>query len=132
MARCCAIIFFLDKEKKVTVLFFFFFFLKHKEDKTHKKTTEKKPKEGKELTFKLMFCLPTFGSHFCLLIFALPFHVLSLGIFFLSSSKKKKTIEKKKHVKKGRSLPSSSYFALSLLILAFAFLFYTFISSVLS
>jgi hypothetical protein len=43
-----------------------------------------------------------------------------------------KTIEKKKHVKKGRSLPLSSYFAFSLLILAFVFLFYTFISSVLS
>jgi hypothetical protein len=54
MAHCCAIIFFLDKEKKVTVLFFFFF-LKHNEDKTHKKTTKKKPKEGKELTFKLLF-----------------------------------------------------------------------------
>jgi len=63
--------------------------------------------------------------------------VLSPGIFFLSSSKKKKTqrkktIEKKKHGKKGRSLPSSSYFAFSLLTLTFAFLFYTLISSVLS
>jgi len=48
------------------------------------------------------------------------------------NTKKKKTIEKKKHVKKGRSLPSSSYSALSLLTLAFDFLFYTFISSVLS
>ncbi len=122
----------LLRQRKGHGVVFFFFFLKHKEDKTHKKTTKKKPKEGKELTFKLPFCLLTFGSHFCLLVFALLFHVLSPGIFFFSSSKKKKTIEKKKHVKKGRSLPSSSYFALSLLTLAFAFLFYIFISSVLS
>jgi len=95
MARCCAIIFFLNKEKKVTVLSFFSF-LKHKEDKTHKKTTKKKPKEGREFTFKLPFCLFTFGSRFCLPIFALPFHVLSPSIFFLSSNKKKKTQRKKK------------------------------------
>jgi len=60
------------------------------------KTTKKKPKEGRELTFKVPFCLLTFGSRFYLPIFTLPFHVLSLGIFFLSSSKKKKTQRKKK------------------------------------
>jgi hypothetical protein len=31
----------------------------------------KKPKEGRELTFKLTFCLLIFGSHFCPPAFAL-------------------------------------------------------------
>jgi len=86
----------LLKQRKEGRCCLLFFFLKHKEDKTHKKTTKKKPKEGRELTFKLPFCLLTFGSRFCFPIFALPFHVLSPGIFFLSSSKKKKTQRKKK------------------------------------
>jgi hypothetical protein len=53
--------------------------------------------------------------------------VFYLGILFFSSIKKKKktqekkTIEKKKNVKKGRSLPSNSHSALSLLALASAF-----------
>jgi len=40
--------------------------------------------------------------------------------------KKKKTIDKKKYVEKGGSLPSSSYSALSLLIPAFTFPFQVF------
>jgi hypothetical protein len=40
--------------------------LKHKEDKTHKKTTIKKPREGRELTLKLPLCPLTFG--FCFYI----------------------------------------------------------------
>jgi len=47
--------------------------------------------------------------------------VFYFGILFFSSIiKEKKTIEKKKNVKKGRSLPSNSHSALSLLALASA------------
>jgi uncharacterized membrane protein len=82
---------------------------------THTKTTKKtKRREG----------APTLPSHFWLLL--LPF---CFKHFFLASSfshakekrkktKKKKTIEKKKNAKKGKSFPSSSRYALSLLALA--------------
>jgi hypothetical protein len=69
--------------------------LKHKEDKTHKKTTKKKPRKGRELTFKLPFCPLIFGSDICPPTFALSFQVFSLGIFFFSN-KEKKTQRKKK------------------------------------
>jgi hypothetical protein len=38
--------------------------LKHKKNKTHKKITKKKPRQGRELTFKLPLYLFTFGSCF--------------------------------------------------------------------
>jgi hypothetical protein len=62
----------------------------------------------------------TFGSRFCLLIFALLFQALFLIILFYSTkkknnAKKKKPIEKKKNANKGRSLLSSFRFALSFL-----------------
>jgi hypothetical protein len=87
-----------------------------------KKTTKKNKyaKRRRELTFKLLFCPFTFGSHFCLLTFALLFQALSLSIFFFSNKKKKTTqnkkpIEKKKNANKGRILLSSFRFALSFL-----------------
>jgi hypothetical protein len=127
----------LRQRKKGHDIVFFFFFSNTKKIKHIKKQLKKNQKKGKSL--------PS-SSHFAfsllVLAFAFPFLHFHFMCFFLASSsfqvvrkknkKKKKTIEKKKHVKKGRSLPSSSFFALSLLTLAFAFLFYTFISSVLS
>jgi len=102
------------------------FLFKHREEKKHNKTTKKIPRERKELTFKFPLCPFTFGFHFCPPTFALPFQVFSLGIFFFLSKKKKhkeeKTIEKKKYADKGRSLPSSSHSALSLLASASTFL----------
>jgi len=52
--------------------------------------------------------------------------VFSPSIFFFSSIREKKTIEKKKYAKKGGSLPSSSRFALSFLALASALSFQAF------
>jgi hypothetical protein len=85
-----------------------------------KKTIEKKKcKERKELSFKLSFCLLTFGPAFALL-----FQTLCPGIFFFSRRKKeKKTIEKKKIQRRERAhfqalaLPSHFWF----LLLAFCF-----------
>jgi hypothetical protein len=48
------------------------------------------------------------------------FQTLFHGSFFLLKQKKRKTIENKRNAKKGRSFPSSSHFALSLLVPAFA------------
>jgi hypothetical protein len=77
----------------------------------------------RELTFKLLFCLFTFGFHFCPPAFTFSFQVFSLSIFLFSSRRKekkhkeKKSIEKK-NAEKGGSLPSSSFSALSFLALA--------------
>jgi hypothetical protein len=79
----CHHLLFKHRKEGHGVIFFFFF-------SNTKKQQKKKPKEGRKLTFKLPFCPLTFGSHFCLPVFALPFQVFSLGIFFLSSKKKKK------------------------------------------
>ncbi len=77
--------------------------------------------------FWLPLCPLTFGSRFCPLTFPLLFQKLYPNIFFFSSRKKerktkKKNIEKEKNAKKGRSLLSSSRFALSLLAPAFGLL----------
>jgi len=63
---------------------------KKTQKKNNKKNQEKKPRKGKELTFKLLLYLFTFGSRFWPLVFALPFQVLYLGIFFFSNKRKKK------------------------------------------
>jgi hypothetical protein len=99
--------------------------LKHKEDKTHKKTTKKtKKREGVYFQAPLL----TFGFRFCLLVFALLFQTFSPGIFFFSRRRKEKKNKKKNHREKKkckgrRSLPSSSRFALSLLVPIFALSF---------
>jgi hypothetical protein len=92
---------------------------KHKEKKNHRE--EKTCKEGKELTFKLLLCLLTFDFRFRFLILHFHFKCFILTFSFYQVEGKKKTTEKKKMQKKGRSLPSNSYFALSLLALVFAF-----------
>jgi len=46
------------------------------------KNNKKKPREGRELTFKPSLYLFIFGSRFCLPVFALLFQMLSHGIFF--------------------------------------------------
>jgi preprotein translocase subunit YajC len=108
-----------------------FFFSKRKKKHTKKKDHREENicRERRELTFKLPFCPLTFGSHFCCQAFELLFQMLCCGIFFFSSIRKekkhkeKKIIKKKKNVEKGGSLPSSSRFTLSFLVLAFAFHF---------
>jgi len=99
-----------------------FLFSSRKKNTKKKKTIRKKKlcREGRELTFKLLFCLLTFGSRFYYLVFALSFQALSLGIFF--SSKRKKNRKEQKNAEKGGSLPSSSRFAFSFLAPVFAFL----------
>jgi len=66
----------------------------HKEKKNHREFL--KYKKGRELTFKLLLCPLTFGSHLCPPAFALPFQVFSLGIFFFSSRRGKKKHKGKK------------------------------------
>jgi len=74
-----------------------------------------------------MLCPPIFGSNFSPLAFALFFQKFTPKIFFFSKrKKKKKTIEKKKNADKGRSLPSSSRSALSLLAITSSLLFLPF------
>ncbi len=104
---------------------FFFFFSNTKETKHTRKQQKKDQKKGGSL--------PS-SSHSALSLLALASAFLFLHFcfkcFFLASSsfqvKKKKTINKKKYVEKGGSLPSSSCSALSLLIPAFTFLFQVF------
>jgi hypothetical protein len=99
-----------------------FLLLKHKEDKTHNKTTKKtKRREGAYLQ------TPTLPSHFWLLL--LPFcfkHFLLSSFSSQAKTKKKKTIEKKRNTEKGRSFPSNSFSALSILGPAFALSFLPF------
>jgi hypothetical protein len=70
-----------------------------------KENNKKKPREGKELTFKLPFYLFTFGFRFY------PFvsNTFSWHLFLLEQKKKKikkkKTIEKKINAKKGGNFP---------------------------
>jgi hypothetical protein len=128
---------FLRQRKEGHGVVFFFFFSNTKKIKHTRKQLKKNQKKGGSLP-------SSSSSAFSLLILAsvFPFLHFHFMCFLLASSsfqvvrkkkhKEKKTIKKKKHVKKGRSLPSSSYSTLSLLTLVFAFLFYIFISSVLS
>jgi hypothetical protein len=92
-----------------------FLLLKHREDKTHKKTIKKKPREGRELTFKLPMCPLTFA--FLLLHFRFK-------RFFLASSssqiKEKKNHREEKKCKEGRELT----FNLSFCPLIFGSYFY--------
>jgi hypothetical protein len=106
------------------VIVFFFSNTKKTKDQKKKKNKKKKPKERKELTFKLPLYPLTFGYRFH------PSVLLSPTIFFFSSRRKKKqrkkTIEKNRNVEKGGRFPSSSYYVLSLLGLAFALPFLPF------
>jgi len=127
----------LRQRKEGHGVVFFFFFSNTKKIKHTRKQLKKNQKKGGSLPsssrsafsfFVLAFAFPFLHFRFmCFLLASSSFQVVKKG-----KHKEKKTIQKKKHVKKGRSLPSSSYFALSLLTLVFAFLFYTFLSSVLS
>jgi hypothetical protein len=107
--RHIAIVFFFyatPSQKKMTAHCCRLFLLKHKENKTHKKTTKKKPREGKELTFKLPLCPLTIGSH------SYPFdsNTFSWHLFLLKQKKKKthtqkkNPIERKKNVEKVREV----------------------------
>jgi hypothetical protein len=81
----------------------FFFSCKIKQNKSKKKKNhggEKKCREGRVLSFKLPFCLLSFGSHFYPATSALLFQRLSLGIFFFSSRRKRNKTKKKKTIKK--------------------------------
>jgi hypothetical protein len=86
-----------------------------------KENNKKKPRERKELTFKLLFYLLTFGFRFY------PFvsNTFSWHLFLLEQKKKKikkkKTIEKKINAKKGGNFPSSFQSAFSFLAPAYTF-----------
>jgi hypothetical protein len=87
-----------------------------KKTKHTRKKPKKKPREGRELTFKLSLYPLTFGFRFY------PFvsNTFSWHLLFLTQKKRKnkqrkKTIEKKKNAEKGGSLPSSFHSTLSLL-----------------
>jgi preprotein translocase subunit YajC len=119
-------------------VFFFGIFFFQAEKKPQRKKNHKKEKickEGRELTFKLLLCPLTFGSCFCLFVFAFLFQVLSPGIFFFLSKRKekekKKTHREKKNAEKGRSLPSSSCSTLSFFAFASAHLLLPFLLSLL-
>jgi hypothetical protein len=58
---------------------------KKKNTKKKNHSEENKCREGKELTFKLLFYPFIFGSYFCPPVFALSFQALSLNIFFFSN-----------------------------------------------
>jgi hypothetical protein len=74
--------------KKTTSHFRHLLLFKHKEDKTHKKTTKRKPKEGRELTFKLPLCFLTFGSRF----YPSVSNAFSWHLLLLKQKKRKETI----------------------------------------
>jgi preprotein translocase subunit YajC len=73
----------------------FFFSNKRKKKKKHRE--EKKCRKGKAFSFKLPFCLCTFGSYFCPPTSALLFQMFFFGIFFFSSIRKEKKRRKKNH-----------------------------------
>jgi hypothetical protein len=64
-----------------------FFSSQAAKEKKRNHRDEKKCREGKELSFKLSFCPPTF---------ALLFQTLFLGIFFFSNIRKLKKTQRKK------------------------------------
>ncbi len=75
--------------------------------KTKNHREEKKCKERKELSFKLLLCPFTFGSHFCPFVSnAFSLHLLLKQKKRKENTKEKKTIEKKKYAKKGGNLLS--------------------------
>jgi hypothetical protein len=98
-----------------------FFFSNTNKTKHTRKQQPKKPREWRELTFKLSLCLLTFGSRFYLFVS----NTFSWHLLLLKQKEKKKNIEMKKNVEKGGSLPSSSCSAFSLLAPASTFLFQT-------
>jgi hypothetical protein len=67
-----------------------------KQINNHRK--EKKCKEGRELSFKLSLCPPTFGFHFYPPTFALLFQTISPSIFFFSNKRKEKETKKKRTI----------------------------------
>jgi hypothetical protein len=77
---------------------FFLAFSSFQVEEKKKKTIEKKKKckEGRELTFKLSFCLLTFDSRFCPPIFAFSIQALSPWHLLLFKQKKKKKTHKEK------------------------------------
>jgi hypothetical protein len=116
----------LRHQKEGHNIVFFFFCSDTKKTKHTRKQQQKKPRQGRELTFKLPLCLSFLApsSTFPLLHFYFKCFLLASSYSQTKkkkNTKKKKTIEKKKYEKKGRSLPLSSHFALSLLALASAF-----------
>jgi hypothetical protein len=97
------------QRKKGHDVVFFFLFLKHKKDKTHKKTTKKKPKEGRSLpsSSRSAFSFLVLASAFPFLHFYFMCFLLASSSFQIvrkKNTKKKKTIEKKKTCKKGKEL----------------------------
>jgi hypothetical protein len=58
------------------------------------KPKKQKPRVRRELTFKFLLYLFTFGSHFCPPTFALPF--FSWHLLFLKEKKRKENTKKEK------------------------------------
>ncbi len=117
----------LGQRKKGHSVVFFFFFSNTKKIKHTRKQLKKNQKKGGSLpsSSHFAFSLLVFASAFPFLHFRFMCFLLASSSFQVvrkKNTKKKKTIEKKKHVKKGRNLPSSSYFALSLFDSCFCFL----------
>jgi hypothetical protein len=106
-----------------SAFFWHLILFKQKKKKNHKE--EKICREGREFTFKFLFCLLTFVFHFCPPAFALPFQAFSPSIFFFSNKRKeKKRHRKKKNVEKGRNFPLSSQSAFSFQVLSFDIFFF--------
>jgi hypothetical protein len=129
-ARCHAVLFFLfflDTKKKVMVVCCHHLLcsnntkekdvdaLPSSSSQTQRRqNTPKKPREGRELIFKLSLCPFTFGSRFYPSISnAFSWHLLLL--MQKKKKQRKKTIEKKINAEKGGSFPSNSHSAFSLL-----------------
>ncbi len=105
---------------------------KIKEKKNHRE--EKKCREGKELSFKLLLCHVTFGSCFCPPGSTLLFQTLFPNIFFFSNRRKEKKPKEKNHRKKKMERKEGAYlqaFALPFhfWLLLLTSCFYPFISS---
>jgi Na+/H+ antiporter NhaD/arsenite permease-like protein len=96
---------------------------KKKKKKNHRE--EKKCRKWMELSFKLLLCPLTFGSHSYLPIVALLFQTLSFDIFLFSSKRKeKKTIEKKNMQRK-----EGAYLQALTLLLTFGSRFWPLVST---
>ncbi len=119
----------LKHKKEGHSVIFFFFFSNTKKTKHTRKQQKKDQKKGGSLPSSSHSTLSLLALASAFLFLHFHFKCFLLASFSFQV-KKKKTINKKKYVKKGGSLPSSSCSALSLLIPAFTFPFQVFFPNI--